>query len=68
MYAKWIAEDVFIQGINVISKGEFRKVHAKQGDKLILSGRNEKGYYGWIPIEKVTIYDTLEKLDIALKG
>ena len=63
MYAKWIAEDKYVgpkhRKVLTIKKGEVRKIHAKDGEKYILEGRDGEGYFGWTSADNLEI---LEKI------
>ena len=61
MYAKWIADDCYVGSsfnpILAIKKGEVRKIHAKNGKKYVLEGRNGQGYFGWTDEKNLEIME-----------
>jgi len=62
-YALWIDEDKYAgpkhKRVLVIKHGEFRKIHAKNGDLYILEGREGKGFYGWVRSNQIELYNEI---------
>lgn len=67
MYAKWIANDVYVGNIHhrkrAIAKGDIRKIHAKDKDQYILEGSQGSKYFGWVDGSNLIVAETREELE-----
>ena len=57
LYAKWIDESKYCQGVCLIAKGDIREIHAKKDDDYILAGRDRSRYFGWVNKSQIEILE-----------